>query len=151
MSEKGISNLLTTMMAVGGVDRLDVRDHRLAHSAMRRLRETADGRKVLSAFGISEDWTPDPEVGLRVPGLTTALWDAVRDGTLTVAEEHTSADFVLAAKKTASARRRLSRLPVGLANAIYRTGTAWAAASTDLKKPASATSSSVATRRAKRA
>lgn len=151
MSERGISNLLTTIMAAGGVRRLDARDHRQAHAALRRLLESEDGRAVLSAFDVNMDWRPDPEVGIRVPGVTKALWEAVGDGGLVVDEDGVSAEFVLADHRTASLRRELSRLPAGFASAIHRTGTAWAADSTSRKNVARAALSPAATRRVRRA
>lgn len=147
MSKRGISHLLTTMMAVGGVSCIDARDHRLAHDAIRRLRDSADGLEALSTFNVRLDWTPDPEVGLRVPGVTPALWAAVSAGRLTVTEGDHAATFDLTPKESTNARRQLSRLPAGIANAIYQTGTAWAAASTSRKSDARADTSSVDARR----
>lgn len=151
MSKRGMSDLLTTMMAAGGVTRLDARDHRLAHDALRRLGETADGVSALNTFGVSRSWQPDAEVGSRVPGVTASLWDAVRDGRLQVHESDAGADFVLADNETASARRRLSRLPAGQATAIYLTGTDWASRSTARKNSARAATSSSSTRQVSRA
>ena len=152
MSKRGISNLLTTMMAVGVVERLDARDHRLAHAALRRLGQTVSGAEVLATFEVSRTWRPDPEVGLRVPGVTGALWDAVTSGALQVVEDGPRAGFVLAPSREAEARRLLSRLPAEQASEIYRVATDWAAASTSRKTGASTlTASASGTRRSKRA
>lgn len=140
------------MMAVGGVQRLEARDHRLAHAALRGLSQTASGAEVLSKFEVPRTWRPDPEVGLRVPGVTGALWDAVTSGALEVVEDGPHAWFVLAANREAEARRLLSRLPAEQASEIYRVATDWAAASTSRKTSTSASVASTSgTRRVKRA
>ena len=140
------------MMAVGGVERLDARDHRLAHAALRELGETASGTEVLEAFEVSRTWRPDPEVGLRVPGVTGALWDAVTSGALRVVEDGSQAGFVLAPNRRAEARRQLSHLPAAQASEIYRVATDWAVSSTARNTASSALAASASgTRRSKRA
>lgn len=147
-----MSNLLTTMMAVGGVEWLDARDHRLAHAALTGLSETASGAEVLASFDVPRIWRPDPEVGLRVPGVTGALWDAVTTGSLQVVEHGPRAGFVLAAGRQAEARQLLSRLPAEQASEVYRVATDWAAASTSRNTRARPSAPSTSgTRRAKRA
>lgn len=137
------------MMAVGGIVGIDAREQRAAHVALRRLRDTEDGRSVLVAFNVEMDWSPDPEVGLRVPGVTGALWDAVKAGQLVVDYQDSTTAFVLATNETGRARRRLRELPAGMANAIYRTATDWAADSTSRKNVPSAAPSPARIRRAK--
>lgn len=149
MSERGVSELLTTIMVVGDVGGLDVRDHRLAHAALTRLRGSEEGMCVLQAFHVRLDWKPDPEVGLRVPGVTSALWHATNLGRLRVTTDEKQTRFVLSPSEVESARGRLTQLPSQLAEEIFRTATFWADSSTSRKNRANASRSAVGTRRAK--
>jgi hypothetical protein len=153
MSKRGMTDLLLMMMAAGGVAALDVRDHRQAHEAIRRLRDRLDqvGLTALAEFGIGVDWTPDPEVGLRVPGVTVALWDAAKSGALTVDETATPVAFVLSSAAALRSRRQLSKTPPEIARAIYEAGATWANASTSRKSDASSRVSSGRVRLSSRA
>jgi hypothetical protein len=151
MSEIGLSHLLATMMAVGGVPALDVRDHRLAHGAMLGLIYASDpgADAVLVRYHVRRNTQPDPLVGVRVSGVTQALWDAVRDGLLVVRESSRSAHLQVNPEVESALRTQLMQLPAPESSEIYRIATAWAAASTSRKNAAKETTSPSPMRRAK--
>lgn len=89
---------------------------------------------------------------MRIPGVTSSLWDAVTRGALQVVEDGPAAGFVVAPARRAEARGQLSHLPAEQASEIYRAATDWAAASTIRNTSSSAVAmSAVGTRRSKRA
>jgi len=139
---RGLSNLMTIMMAAGDVGALDAHDPGLAHAAVAELARTQMPASValLHRFEVTVRTRPDPEVGVRVLGLTRATWDAVTAGLLDPVEDGNQAWFVM----SDAARERLSRelrgIPAGEAECLYRLGADWAAASTARKKLAIAVS-----------
>lgn len=151
MSEKGLSHLLATIMAAGNVPALDARDHRLAHEALRSLSssEGPAARSALKRFGVEPVSVSDPEVGRRVPGVTVALWDAAQGGLLVAEEFGFVAEFRVNPARVAALRSALLGMPPEEARVLYRTGAAWAAASTARKKSVTPRSSVAVTRRVK--
>jgi hypothetical protein len=143
MSVQGLSLLVASIMAVGDVAALDARDPRLAHRALVELdqADTPAARAVLSRFGVIVRAVPDPEVGLRVAGLTRATWDAVAAGTLTAHEDGPVAWFCMPRQERARLRRTVDRLPITERDCLYRVGAAWASASTARKYAAMADAS----------
>lgn len=151
MSEIGLSNLLATMMAVGEVPALDVRDHRLAHRAVLGLLDasTPAADAVVTRYHVRRLTQPDSLVGIRVAGVTQAIWDAVRDGLLVVHESQRSAHFLVNAEVEPDLRTQLMQLPVPESSEIYRIAEDWAAASMSRKKAARPATSPSLMRRAK--
>lgn len=138
MSMQGLSYLLASIMAAGDVAALDARDPRLAHLALVELDrfQIPAALSLLQRFGVEVRTTPDPEVGLRVSGLTQATWDAVADGLLEPLEDGHRVWFVLSGRERARLWRQVRHLPIGEAECLYRVGAAWALASTDRKNRA---------------
>lgn len=139
------------MMAAGGVPVLDVRDHRLAHRAVLGLinASTPAADAVLRRYRVGRLTQPDPVVGIRVTGVTQAIWDAVRDRLLVVRESQRSAHLLVNPEVEPGLRTQLMQLPTGESSEIYRIATVWAAASTSRKNAAKAASSPSLMRRAK--
>jgi hypothetical protein len=143
MSEIGLSYLLATMMAIGGVPALDVRDHRPAHGALVRLINASNpaADALLVRYQVRRNTRPDPLVGVRVFGVTEAIWDAVRDGLLVVRESGRSAHLQVNPEVESKLRTQFMQLPAPESSEIYRIATAWAASSTSRKNTAKATMS----------
>lgn len=139
MCAHGLSLLLASIMAAGDVPTLDAHDPWLAHRALVDLEQ--DGapaaRSLLARFRVTVRAEPDPDVGLRVRGLTRATWEAVSTGTLIAHEDGTRAWFDLPIHERERLAQLVGRLPAGERHCIYRVGAAWAAASTVWKYPAS--------------
>lgn len=135
MSVTGLSLLLASIMAAGDVPALDSRDPRLAHRALVRLdREgSSASRAVLARFGVAVRARPDPDVGLRVRGMTRATWDAVAAGLLTPHEDGPLAWFALEERERERLLRMVDRLPEAERACLYRVGADWASASTSRK------------------
>lgn len=150
MSLNGLSELVVTIMAAGHVSALDAKNPRLAHEAIARLDDAGSltSRSLLDHFGVQVVSQPDPDVGLRVSGLTRALWDAVSQGYLRTHEDGTAAWFILEETALPAINRRMGKLPSGETECLQRVGADWAARSTRSKKRPS--SPAVAGRRALR-
>lgn len=127
--------LLASIMAAGDVPALDARDPRLAHRALVRLdvEGSAGSRALLGRFGVTVGAKPDPDVGLRVRGMTRATWDAVAAGVLTPHEDGPGAWFSLSPRERARLLRMVDRLPEEERACVYRVGADWASASTSRK------------------
>lgn len=109
---------------------------------MRRVADGAVGITLLQVFGATVATSPDPHVGLRVRGLTQALWHAVARGWL---QPSGGASFVLTGEARRNFGAQLARLDDELVAALRQVGEAWASASTDRKKAAKARWSPAAT------
>lgn len=77
MSQDSLARALTAVMVTGGVVGVDLHDARDAHHALRSLWASPAGREVCRHLAVIVATVPDPDVGLRVRGLTQALWAAV--------------------------------------------------------------------------
>ncbi|MBA8965061.1 hypothetical protein JOJ86_007427 [Rhodococcus percolatus] len=83
MRKEGLARLTAALMAAGDVPGLDLRDPRDAHAILLEVSSCATGRVLCDLFDCQPiKATPDPEVGMRVPGLTQALWSAINMGLL---------------------------------------------------------------------
>ena len=135
MLMQGLSSLVTAIMAAGDVAMLDARDPRLAHRAVVDLDRTGTpgAKAVLRRFAVEIKAKPDPEVGLRVSGLTRATWDAVVQGSLAPVEEGYRAWYILLECERTRLQHMIHQLPAGEAECLYRVGAAWALDSTDRK------------------
>lgn len=138
MSMSGLSDLLIAIMAVGNVDSLDARDPRLAHRAIASVAQmdSDDASRLLTRFGVTVHARPDPDVGLRVSGLTGATWQAVSRGHLAPHEAGHAGWFTIEPSARTWARHEVSRFELGEADVLQRVGAAWASASTARKKRA---------------
>lgn len=132
---QGLSRLLASIMVAGEVVALDARDPRLAHRALIDLgyAGTDASKSLLSRFGVSVHGKPDPDVGLRVQGLTRASWEAVADGTFNVYAEGNSAWFELSDVGLWHLSALLDRLPVAESRCLYGVGAEWAFSSSARK------------------
>ena len=139
MSVRGLSNLVVTIMAAGGVEALPAHDQRHLHRALTAL-DSDDDREIdrlWARFGGRRSSKPDPAVGRRIEGVTPALWEAVDQGLLSAVEyADGSGAYVLSRDVATAARQRLMHLPAAEAAAVHRAAVAWA--STDRKKRARA-------------
>lgn len=124
-------------MVSGGVTTVDIRRPGNAHAAVLQAARIAGSKALTHAFDVEVRAVPDPTVGLRVLGLTRALWAAVDRGWLEPRAQDGQALLALsdtAARDIAASLRQLG----GLAEAAVRqAGDAWATDSTSLKKDAS--------------
>ena len=124
---------------------MDARDPRLAHRAVAQLgrdRSPAAGA-LLRRVGVTIRVEPDPEVGLRVHGLTRATWAAVAEGLLQAHENGPRAWFDISAAQRAKIRRFVRDLPASERDCLYLAGADWASESTRRKYlPTSAGSAS---------
>ncbi|GAA1778902.1 hypothetical protein GCM10009795_026250 [Nocardioides hankookensis] len=149
MSNRGLSDLIVTIMAAGEVQALPARDHRRLHEALAALdaMHDADVDALWLRFGGRRNWRSDPAVGQRADGVTQAIWDAVNAGRLGVIEDGRNSTFIVTADGRADSRRSLMRLSAAQAATVHRVGAEWALASTSRKKLASSRASSTGTRR----
>jgi hypothetical protein len=149
MSLRGLSDLIVTIMAAGGVDALPARDHRRCHEALMMLADSDEpaAAAVWRRLGGLPSWRPDARVGRHVEGVTPALWELVNRGQMSAREFPDRAEYVLSARARTNARRDILRLPAAEAHLLYRVGAAWAAASTSRKNLARAEASPASTRR----
>jgi hypothetical protein len=141
MSPLGMSDLVAAMIAAGGPSCTDALDHRHLHAALVRLGEHVSGSTLPPLAG-----SPDADVGLRVQGVTKALWSLVGAGLLRVQERPGGADLVVDPAEVSEARRVLMRLSEQDRRAVYGAADFWACASTSRKKRPSAATSSAAAR-----
>lgn len=131
MSAIAMSDLLLAMLASGGPDRLDARDHRRVHEALiGYLSEpmAPKDRELLPAL----ETTPDPEVGVRLRGVTKALWRLHALGFLAAKEYDDHAEFELVFHERSDV---VDALSAEARNKLQRRAEFWSIASeTDLKK-----------------
>lgn len=131
MSVIGMSHLLATMLAAGGPSRLDVRDHRRLHEALAAL--ASEHRDDLVGYALPPlDTVPDPEVGVRVRGVTRGLWDLCAAGVLVSSETCGHAEYVVDHDQLES--EAASDLPIEIWSVIAHYAQDWRRAlDTDLK------------------
>lgn len=146
MSALGMSSLVSAMVAAGGPCRIDVRDHRHLHAALLSLSsDTGRSERFPALVG-----HPDAEVGLRVHGVTSALWSLTGSGFFNIERRDQGASFVACEEATPAALRELMRLSHSEREAVCRAAAVWAAAdSTSRKKRDRAMASSGETRRSR--
>jgi hypothetical protein len=91
------------MLAAGGPACTDARQHRHLHAALVRLGHEVVGSTTFPSL----ESRPDPEVGLRIAGVTQALWSLVGNGYFRVWERPGGADLIVNEEALPSARRIL--------------------------------------------
>lgn len=78
MRKEGLARLTAAVMAAGDVPGLDLREPHDAHAIILEVWDSPAGRALCRLLNCpSLTATPDPDVGMRVSGLTQALWSAV--------------------------------------------------------------------------
>ena len=144
MTLHGLARLLASIMAAGNVTALDPHDPRLAHRAVLKIGRagTPSAKALLARFGITVTANPDPEVGLRVRGMTRATWEAVSAGVLVPFDTGSSAQFTLPDCERTRLALMIDRLPLDEQECLYRSGADWASSSTSRKNRATSTRSS---------
>jgi hypothetical protein len=118
-------------------------DHRLLHEALVGLGRARSGSSVLPSLAGS----PDPDVGLRVPGVTAAVWSLVAAGLFEVREYPGGAKLLVSESGLPVGFRTLMRLGAADRAAVYDAAERWACASTARKNLPSAAVSPGAARR----
>ena len=76
MGQDSLARTLTAVMVAGDVVGVDLHDAGDAHRALRGLWGSPEGHAVCQHLAVTVATVPDPDVGLRVSGLTQALWSA---------------------------------------------------------------------------
>lgn len=82
MGNDNLTLLLVAMMDAGDVPELDLMKTSDAHRALVLLNSSSIGKSICSRLNTRMDTLPDPDVGLRVQGLTKAIWVALGQGLL---------------------------------------------------------------------
>jgi hypothetical protein len=138
MSKDGLTRLVVSLMVSGGVTAVDAAHPVDAHAAVLHAVRLPGGEMLSRAFGMEVRTVPDPSVGLRVLGLTQALWMAVCRGWLEPRDGGGRALLVLAAAAAQDLAADLSQLDRSQGCAVRQAGDAWARDSTCLKNSVSA-------------
>lgn len=135
MPTQGLSHLLVAIMAAADVPALWVSELRLAHASVARLfqDDSASAQALLLTFGVFLSARPDPEVGLRIKGMTQAVSEAVREGVLEPHEDHHEAWFSMPQEQRRMLRAQVARMDHGQSRLLYEVGAAWARTSTSRK------------------
>jgi hypothetical protein len=143
MSNEGLTRLVVSLMVAGRVAAVDAAQPADAHAAVLRTVRLPGGELLPTFFGTEVRAVPDPSVGLRVVGLTRALWGAVGQGWLRPYGYEGLALLMLSAAAARDLEAEMSRLTDAQAHAVRQAGEVWAASSTSLKNLASAFASPV--------
>ena len=77
MGKEPLARTVAALMVAGHVPVVDMRDARDAHRAVVELWDAPAGHGVCERWHVVVDTVPDPDVGVRVSGLTQAFWSAV--------------------------------------------------------------------------
>lgn len=143
MSKEGLTRLVVSLMVSGGVTAVDAAHPADAHAAVLAAVRLPGGEMLPCIFGAEVRAIPDPSVGLRVPGLTQALWGAVGRGWLEPRGVAGKALLVLSDAAVQDLAIGLGQLDESQGGgAVRQAGDAWAADSTSLKNRANAFASS---------
>jgi hypothetical protein len=143
MGKDGLTRLTVSLMVSGGVTVVDAAKPALAHAAVLHAIRLPGGEMLPQVFGTEVRTVPDPSVGLRVLGLTQALWGAVGRGWLKPSGMGGRALFALSGAAARDLEADLDRLNRAQFSAVRQAGDAWAADSTSLKNSVSAFTSPV--------
>lgn len=138
MSRDGLTRLVVSLMVSGGVTTVDIRKPGNAHAAVLEAARLAGSKTLSRVFEVEVRAVPDPSVGLRVLGLTQALWRAVDRGWLEPRAQDGRALLALSATASQDIAAALSQLDTQAGTAVRQAGDAWATDSTSLKKDDSA-------------
>jgi hypothetical protein len=133
MGEDGLARLVVSLMVAGGVAVVDAAMPLYVHAAVLSAVESPGGDMLLRIFGIEVHSVPDPSVGLRVRGLTQALWAAVGRGWLEARGGDGRALLVLSDAAARDFAVGLSQFDEVQSRAVRHAGDVWAASSTSLK------------------
>jgi hypothetical protein len=133
--------MIVSLMVAGGVNAVDAMAPADAHAAVLLAVRLPGGQTLPDVFDVEVRAVPDPSVGLRVLGLTQALWAAVGRGWLEPRGGNGQALFVLADAAAQELAGNSSQLDSVQKSAMCQAGAAWAADSTCLKKSVRALSS----------
>src|SRR5690349_16071385 len=126
MDREGLSRLVMTIMAAGRVSELDLRDDRFVHAAVLRAVRPPVGDCLAERFGTSVSAVPDAAVGMRVGGLTQALWEAVSHGWLSPLSEQGCFRFQLTDCAARTFAAEVADLPEQEQCTVRQAGEAWA-------------------------
>ncbi|PFG49185.1 hypothetical protein ATK36_4323 [Amycolatopsis sulphurea] len=138
VSKDGLTRLVVSLMVSGGVTAVDAAHPADAHAAVLRAVRLPGGEMLSRAFDTEVRTVPDPSVGLRVLGLTQALWRAVGRGWLEPRDGGGQALLVLSDAAAKDLAADLSQLDRSQGSAVRQAGDAWARDSTCLKNSVSA-------------
>jgi hypothetical protein len=142
MSMEGLTRLVVSLMVCGGVAAVDAERPGDAHAAVLHALDLPGGETLSQVFATQVHAIPDPSVGLRVVGLTQALWGAVGRGWLEPHGEGGQALLVLSDVASQELTTDLDQLDEASGGrAMRQAGDAWAAASTRLKNSPNAVAS----------
>jgi hypothetical protein len=146
MSKDGLTRLVVSLMVSGGVPAVDAARPADAHAAVLHAIRLPGGETLSRVFGTAIRAVPDPSVGLRVLGLTQALWEAVSRGWLEPRRNDGQALLVLSESGLQALAADLGKLDEAHGGgAVRQAGDAWAADSTSLKSSVVALSSPAST------
>lgn len=124
-------DLIATILCSGGPRWIDARDHRNLHRALRTF--LVDCGPQVGRTGVA--FRPDPDVGLRVPGVTKALWELCARGLITATDEPGAARFFVQPEMANYVAQINSSLPDAVRTKLQCVAMNWAASeATDLKK-----------------
>jgi hypothetical protein len=137
MSRDGLTRLVVSLMVSGGVSTVDIRRPATAHAAVLDAVRLPGGNTLAHLFDAEVHAVPDPSVGLRVRGLTQALWRAVDRGWLEPHSQDGQALLALSDTAVRDLAAGLGQLEGQAGVAVRQAGDAWASASTCLKNCAS--------------
>ena len=130
-----MQELLAALLAAGGPSRLDARDHHRLHDALVQLWESdevdpADREALPLTTPI-----PDPEVRLRVRGVTRALWSLRACGALRVEKSAYGAHYLVNRAVVENCMPPRSALSERTWKEVQRRALTWSMeVETDLKK-----------------
>lgn len=125
MTDLNVSRMITMMATEGGPAEFDARNHACLHDALVFLIKAADSDD-LPHLAV----TPDPEVGWRVGGVTTALWHLLSTGNIHSVKRSSGPMFAFERGLQIGSQ---SRLRSTTHDAIYLAAQRWAIAETSSK------------------
>jgi hypothetical protein len=137
VSKDGLTRLVVSLMVAGEVAAVDARQPANAHAAVLFAVRLPGGGTLPHVFGAEVRAVPDPSVGLRVLGLTEALWGAVGRGWLEPRGGNGQALLVLSDTASRDLAPDLCQLDGAQSRAVRQAGDAWASDSTCLKNSVS--------------
>lgn len=141
MGKEGLSRLVITVMGVAKIPAFYTRDLRDVHAAVLRAVSAPGAEYIEARLTATVSVVPDPEVGLRVNGMTQAIWGAVACGWLEPFGRGRSFGFRLLDDADTPIREAICALSTEERDAICQAGEAWVSASTARKKRARAAES----------
>ena len=133
------------LLAAGGPGELRPNGDWGLHRAVRDVWQSL-GRAGLTIPGISMEFSPDPDLGIRASGVDQAVWHLRRQGVLIGRGEGRAARVCVDDLQLDSFRQELFGTAPEIASILYRSATRWAAmAAAAAKKASTASASPMAT------